>query len=250
MEQKEFANSEEGKKTVQEVEQEEKETPEEDPSTEKKPESPEDAEKQKKVDEALSQEKGLDAEEKKLEEENAERRNRIVQLRAERRTQKDELGENNRSVQPVTVQPVQAQEQTDGYDQRDIDSANYVIDQFVGEHPEYSKENESGDTNWAKLYAESELDENRPKNPFDVKKRLEKAHAYINSQKDPIPQVDPAEEEAKKKSLELAGQGGGSSGTAPTSEDYDNSDVRIFTKMGYKKKDAVEMAKRQKANKS
>jgi len=243
----EFADSEEGKETAPETnegkKQKEKETPTADTSTEKKPESTEDAEKQKKVEEALSQGKGLDSELEKLEKGNAERRNRIVEARSERRTQKDELGDSQRNVQTGQTQE-QTQEQTvdDSYE----NSANYVIGEFVKEHPIYNTENDSGDTKWTELYRESELAENRPKNPFDVKKRLEKAHVYLESQ-NPTPKTDPAKEEAKKKSLEMAGQGAGGSGVGVPSKEYTEDDVKIFTDMGYSEKEATELATKKKA---
>ncbi len=233
MDKKEFAESEEGKELapaeVQE-EQEEKETPEEDSSTEKTPESEpkEDDEK----DKALSQGKGLDGELDKLEKENAERRDRIVELRSERREQKEELGDNQRNVQP---------EQTESTDDNYDNSANYVIGEFVKEHPEYGSENDSGDAKWKELYRESELAENRPANPFEVKKRLEKAHAYIAAQ-NPIPKADPAKENAQKESLKMAGQGAGNSGTGDSSKEYNDSDVKIYTDMGYPEKKAIKLA--------
>ena len=220
----EFANSEEGKETAppeaqKSEEQEEKETPTDDTSTEEKPESTEETEEseetkesQEKVDKALSQEKGLDGELKKLEEGNAERRNRIVELRSERRTQKDELGDGQRAVQQTPTSTPEASVDSN-YD----NSANYVIDDFLKEHPEYNKENDPDDLKWNEVYQESELTDNRPKNPFDVKKRLEKAHAYLKS-KNPTPKADPAKEEAKKKSLEMAGQGAGGSGAGVPSK--------------------------------
>ena len=251
----EFANSEEGKETAppeaqKSEEQEEKETPTDDTSTEEKPESTEETEEteetkesQEKVDKALSQEKGLDGELKKLEEGNAERRNRIVELRSERRTQKVELGDGERNVQ---TEQTQAQTQEQPVDNNYDNSANYVIGEFVKDHPKYSTENDSGDEKWAELYRESELADNRPKNPFDVKRRLEKAHAYLESQ-NPTPKTDPAKEEAKKKSLEMAGQGAGGSGAGVPSKEYTDDDVKRFTDMGYSKEKAIEMAVFQKS---
>ncbi len=238
--QDEFKDSEEGKELapeetqVSEEEQEEKETPKDDTSTEEKPESEESEEKSEDVEKAESQGKGLDNEIAKLESGNEERRNRIVQLRNERRTQKDELGDNQRGVgdQQPTEQP-----KTTDYD----NSANYVIGEFVKEHPEYSTESDSGDSKWAELFRESELEQNRPPNPFDVKKRLEKAHAYIQSQ-NPNPKSDPDKENAEKEKLKLAGQGGGNSGGGVTGKKYSSSDLKIFTDMGYSREEAIPMA--------
>ena len=241
----EFKNSEEGKQPVEdesqftETDATETDTPVEVPPTEEPAHEDVPSEKTNEPEDepdVHSETKGLENELAKLETKRDELKAKVIQRRSEVRNLKKEAGEDQRQV----TEPTGATGDGVGSEPYQ-DTADYMIEQFLEEHPEYKEENDPLDEKWNTLKAEFDSYK-LPKNPYHISKLLLKAHKVL-SPSTPAHAANPARANAQKEKLRMAGQGGGGSkATATKSKTFNQSTYEYYKRGGFSDAEAKEMA--------
>ncbi len=199
---------------------------------------------------------GLTAEEVKLQADIEVRRQKVIQMRAERRLLKKEEEEavkasskdNLEDVDPTSIEVVKRVAKASGFltkeewEIQQYDTINaQQFDAFLTSHPEYKEENDLDGRNWNAFKQHLELYA-RPKNPHDMSKIYAKAQKDLDAARTPTSKPNPAKAKADEAKLKMARQGSGGSGAAPKTVTFNQTRYDYLIRMGWTEEEAKEQS--------